>query len=121
MKDIMFDELNEEFIQNINTISAVEKNYDYYEITVWNNDKLFRILDTRNSRCSDLIFTDAEHEENHARYIIKKLGGNPDEIMHQRFNHNPACWDDDCSDYDDNFDGYYGDGLDNIEELYYMD
>ena len=110
MKDIMFDEINKQFIENIESISAVEKSYDYYEITVWKDGELFRITDTRNSRCSDLVFTDTQHEENHARYIIKQLNGDPDSCMSQRFNHNPACWDDD-REYGDEVD-YIGDGLD---------
>ena len=111
MKDIMFDDITMNFIDEIESISAVEKSYDCYEVTVWTkDDELYRVLDTRNSRCSDLVYTDSQHEKNHARWLIRRLGGNPDEVMIERFNHNPACWDDDCG-YGDEVD-YIGDGLD---------
>lgn len=108
MKDILFDDIDFEN-STIKYVQALEKSYDYYEITCDINGETHRILDTRNSRCSDLVFTDSQHEENHAEYIVKKLGGDKSSFV-QRFNHNPACWDDDCS-YGDEVD-YIGDGLD---------
>ena len=45
---------------------------------------------------------------------MKKLGGGK---LHYTFNHNESSCEEDIGE----FDGYYGDGLDNIEELYYLD
>lgn len=120
MKDILFDEIDLENSE-ITDIDSYEKSYDYYEVTCKIDGEWFRILDTRNSRCSDLVFTDTQHEANHAKWIIRKLGG--EGRLKQSWNHNPNTWDDveDCGGYYDGFDGYYGDGLDCIDELRYMD
>lgn len=108
MKDIMFDDID--FTNSeIKSISAVEKSYDWYEITCYINGESYRITDTRNSRCSDMVFIDTQHEKGHAIYLLKKLGGNEKDLI-QRFIHNPTCWEDNYE-YGDEVD-YIGDGLD---------
>ena len=120
MKDILFDEID---LENsvITDIDSYEKSFDYYEVTCKIDGENYRILDTRNSRCSDLVFTDTQHERGHAEWIIKKLGGNGE--VKQHWNHDSSTYDDveDCGGCYGGFDGYYGDGLDHIWELWYMD
>ena len=111
MKDILFDDINlkESKIENVH---STETSYDYFTVYCTINDEEYRILDTRNSKCSDMVFTDTSHSKHHAEWLINKLGGNK-EKMSYKYNHNPSCWEEDIGD----FDGYYGDGLDHIEEL----
>ena len=112
MEDIMFEDID--LTQEITDVYAVETSYDYFRVEFWVDDKKYRVLDTRNSRCSDMVFTDTSHEKNHAEWIMKKLVGGK---FHYRYNHNPSTWEEPIGE----FDGYYGDGLDHIDELYYMD
>lgn len=116
MKDILFDDID--LTSEITNVHAVEKSYDYFEVNCDINGETYRVLDTRNSRCSDMVFTDTSHKKNHAEWIMRKLGEkNVREHMAYTFNHNESSWEEPVGD----FDGYYGDGLDHIEELWYMD
>ena len=120
MKDILFDDLKQMILNDelceISCINSYEKSYDYYEITCDINGESCRITDTRNSRCSDLVFTDTQHQAGHAEFIVKKLKEwsgketNGEVELKQSWNHNPACWDDNYE-YGDEID-YIGDGLD---------
>lgn len=112
MEDIMFSDID--LSADIKNVYATETSYDYFRVECEINGKMYRVLDTRNSRCSDMVFTDTSHEKNHAEWIMEKLGGGK---FNYRYNHNPDCWEEDIGE----FDGYYGDGLDHIEELYYLD
>lgn len=112
MKDIMFEDID--LGKEISNVSAVETSYDYFRVECEIDGESYRVLDTRNSRCSDLVFTDTSHAKNHAKWIMEKLGGGK---FYYTYNHNSNSWEEDIGD----FDGYYGDGLDHIEELYYMD
>lgn len=112
MEDIMFSDID--LSADIKNVYATETSYDYFCVECEINGKMYRVLDTRNSRCSDMVFTDTSHEKNHAEWIMEKLGGGK---FNYRYNHNPECWEEDIGE----FDGYYGDGLDHIEELYYLD
>ena len=126
MEDIMFDEISK-MIENddvckISDVDSYEKSYDYYEVYCTINGEYYRVLDTRNSRCSDLVFTDSQHQRNHAEWIIKKLKGwgglDEKEVeVKESWNHNPSSWDDD-EPYGDEI-GYIGDGLDCCDELNY--
>ena len=120
MKDILFDDINKN--SEISDFYAVETSYDYFEIHCKIDGVEYRVLDTRRSRCSDMVFTDTSHQINHTEYLLKELGftGNLDKVLHYTFNHNPSTWEEDYED-DEGFDGWYGDGLDHIEELYYID
>lgn len=118
MKDILFDNINLEQVDKITNIYAIETSYDYFEVRCDIDGEEHRILDTRRSRCSDMVFTDTSHTKHHAEGIMKKLGlENAESKMQYTFNHNPQCWEEDIGE----FDGYYGDGLDHIEELWYLD
>lgn len=112
MKDIMFSDID--LTQDITNVSATETSYDWFQVECEINGEWFRVLDTRNSRCSDMVFTDTSHQKNHAKWLMEKLGGGK---LHYTFNHNESSWEEPIGE----FDGYYGDGLDHIEELYYMD
>lgn len=113
MKDILFDDID--LSQEISDVYAVEKSYDYFAVFCRINGEEYKVLDTRNSRCSDMVFTDSSHSKSHTYWLIEKLGGSKDKITYT-FNHNPSCWEEDIGE----FDGYYDDGLDHIEELYYL-
>lgn len=116
MEDILFDEIDIENSE-ISNVYAVEGNtYDYYNVYCKIDGVEHRVTDTRNSRCSDLVFTDTAHSRNHTEWLIEKLGGNVKDIT-CTFNHNSSQWEEPMGE----FDGYYGDGLDHIEELWYMD
>ena len=115
MKDVMFEEIDLEKC-TITDVSAVEKAYDYFEVTCYIDGECCRILDTRNSRISDIVFTDTQHEVNHAEWLFEKLGGNVKKMTYI-FNHNSSTWEEPIGE----FDGYYCDGLDHIEELWYID
>lgn len=118
MEDILFEDLMkkiEDEKYKVVYVGGTETSYDYFQVEVrLDKDKSYRVLDTRNSRCSDMVFTDTSHSKNHAEGIMEQLGGGK---LTYTFNHNPSTWDEDIGE----FDGYYGDGLDHIEELYYMD
>ena len=115
MEDIMFDDINLEE-SRIENVHAIETSYDYFEVRCEIDGETCRVLDTRNSRCSDMVFTDTSHNCNHTEWMIKKLGGSIKNISY-KFNHNESDWEEPIGE----FDGYYGDGLDHIEELWYMD
>lgn len=116
MEDILFSDIDLENSE-ITDVYAVEGNsYDYYNVYCKINGEEYRVLDTRNSRCSDLVFTDTTHSKGHTEWLIKKLGGSVKDINFT-FNHNESTWEEPMGE----FDGYYGDGLDHIEELWYMD
>lgn len=108
----MLDEID--LTRKITNVCATETSYDYFRVECNIDGEFYRVLDTRNSRCSDLVFTDTSHSKSHANMIMRKLGGGK---FHYTFNHNPSTWEEPMGD----FDSYYGDGLDHIEELYYMD
>ena len=112
MKDILFEDID--LTQEITSVCATETSYDYFQVECRINGEDYRILDTRNSRCSDLVFTDSSHSKNHAEWIMDKLGGGK---FHYTYNHDESSWEEDIGE----FDGYYGDGLDHIDELYYLD
>lgn len=114
MKDIMFDDIKD--ISKITSIDSYEKHYDEYEIYIDMEGETFRVCDTRNSRCSDLVFTDTCHQSGHASWIHKQLGG--DGKLNQHWNHNPRCWEDD-EPYGDEI-SYIGDGLDCCDELMWL-
>lgn len=114
MEDIMFGDID--LSQKITDVYAVEKSYDYFEVYCKINNIEYRVLDTRNSRCSDMVFTDTQHSKNHTEWLIEKLKGSKKDMTYT-FNHNSSTWDEPMGE----FDGYYGDGLDHIEELWYMD
>ena len=117
MEDIMFDDIDLEKMNVVN-VSAVETSYDYFRVECEIDGVYYRVLDTRNSRCSDMVFTDTSHAKSHTEWLLKKLGvTDPESKMSYIYNHNSSCWEEDVGE----FDGYYGDGLDHIEELYYMD
>lgn len=116
MKDIMLKDID--LTSKITNINARETSYDYFQVTCDINGETYRVLDTRNSRCSDMVFTDTSHEVGHAKWIMEKLGEtNFKKHMTYTFNHNESTWEEPMGE----FDGYYGDGLDHIEELWYMD
>lgn len=122
MIDILLDDLLKMIDENteIKYFSATETSYDYFKVECDINEKSYRILETRNSRCSDMVFTDTSHDECTVNYIVKKIKeivGDVEFNLYYTYNHNPACWEEDYGD----FDGYYDDGLDHIEELYYME
>lgn len=121
MKDIHFDKLKEKLKNkeiSIKEVSATEKQYDYFRIECNIDGEYYRIVD-RNGRFEDL--TDTIHTEDYTKFILKEIGFENTKLNYT-FIHNPELWDNDCGDvYDNEFDGYYGDGLDQIEELYYMD
>lgn len=125
MKDILFDDIKEMILNDnlcrIRDIDAYEKSYDYYEITCYINDEYCRILDTRNSRCSNLVFTDTQHYKGHAESIVKSLkkwAGEDENIkLKESWNHNPSTWDDDHP-YGDEI-SYIGDGLDCADDIGY--
>ena len=112
MEDIMFKDID--LTKEITNVSATETSYDYFQVECKIDGVWYRVLDTRNSRCSDLVFTDTSHKKNHAKWLMDELGGGE---FHYTYNHNSNHWEEDIGE----FDGYYGDGLDHIEELYYMD
>ena len=120
MEDIMFEDLMEK-IKNenveIKSASAIEKQYDYFRVECNIDGKYYRIVD-RNGRFENV--TDTIHTENWAKHMLKEIGHEDVELIYT-FIHNPSLWDD-CDDaYNCEFDSYYGDGLDHIEELWYMD
>ena len=116
MEDILFEDINIENSE-ISDVYAVEGNsYDYFTVYCKINGVEHRVLDKRNSRCSDMVFTDTQHNKNHTVWLIEKLGGNVKNINYT-FNHNSSTWEEPIGECD----GYYGDGLDHIEELWYMD
>ena len=123
MKDIMIDNLEKVVNKNskIKYISATETSYDYFRVECTIDDVNYRLLETRHSRCSDMVFTDTSHSKGVAKSIIKKileLGGKKEDVnWYYTYNHNPQCWEEDIGE----FDGYYNDGLDHIEELNYME
>ena len=119
---IMLKDFLEQIDKKVKWISVTEGNcYDYFKVCVVTDDyQDYIITDTRNSRVSDMVFTDTTHDrivtENIVRQIQDKIG----EVKvhwNYHFIHNEQCWEEDTGD----FDGYYGDGLDHIEELNYMD
>lgn len=114
MRDIMFEDID---LKNdiITNIDSYEKSYGFYEVYCNINGEYCRVLDTRYSRCSDLIFKDTQHSESHAKWLIKKLGGKGE--VKQSWNHNPSTWDDDQS-YGDEI-SYIGDGLDCADDWAY--
>ena len=112
MEDIMFSDID--LSKSISDVCATETSYDDIKVECRIDGVWYRVLDTRNSRCSDMVFTDTSHNKNHTEWIMKKLGGGE---FHYTFNHNSSDWEEPIGE----FDGYYGDGLDHIEELYYMD
>lgn len=112
MRDVLFDDIDLK-AHTITDVYTEETSYDYFAVYCKIDGEECRILDTRNSRCSDMVFTDTSHAKGHAESLVKKLGGDVKEMSY-RFNHNPNEWEEDIGE----FDGYYGDGLDHIEELY---
>ena len=112
MEDILFKDID--LTKDIRNVSATETSYDYFRVECEIDGVWYRVLDTRNSRCSDMVFTDTSHKKNHAEWLMEKLGGGK---FHYTFNHNESSWEEPMGE----FDGYYGDGLDHIEELWYMD
>ena len=124
--DVLYDDIKESIEKGtvtVENIHGIETSYDYFQVECTIDGVDYRILDTRCSRCSDMVFTDTSHTKNHTVWLIEKLGykGNPEKVLTYTFNHNPSTWDEPYDDYDGGFDGYYGDGLDHIEELWYLD
>ena len=92
---------------NVTSASGVERHYGEFKIQVKIEDKWYDVVKSNGSHMFG---------ESYAEELIKKYGDEDDELIY-RFIHDPRLWEEDIGE----FDGYYGDGLDHIDELYYMD
>ena len=116
MKDIFVKDLEGKTVENVSCHVA---QYDEFKITMKVDGEYCVLCRMETSRCN----TSIQHKRtywspNGAQNILDKYA--PGKKISYSWNHNPATWDDDC---DDGYNDYtfYGDGLDCMEDLYYMD
>lgn len=96
----------------VKEITLTEKMYDEYiiraKIELAKKDKWVQL----KKRNDDTLFS-----KDFGIRLMKEYGLYDKTNIHDTFIHDPRLWEEDIGE----FDGYYGDGLDHIEELYYMD
>ena len=116
MKEVFLKDIENKTVESV---SCYEAGYDEFKITMKVDGEYVVLCRMETSRCN----TSIQHKRTRwtpsgAQGILDKYA--PGEKITFSWNHNPSTWDDCDDDYYDDYT-YYGDGLDCIEELYYMD